>query len=140
MRRTGAGAPELAQVQVRERAGIRHRRVHRPAGSRQGFGALLLGYYDADGRLTYAGKVGTGFDDRMLRQLHAALTQLEQPQPPFERGTWPSREVHWVQPRLVGQVAFTERAAPSSPVPGPAAGQGRRRGRQGGAGKLAPKD
>ena len=79
-----------------------------PRGSRQGFGALLLGYYDADGRLTYAGKVGTGFDDRMLRQLHAALTQLEQPRPPFERGTWPARGVHWVQPRLVGQVAFTE--------------------------------
>jgi DNA ligase D-like protein (predicted ligase) len=79
-----------------------------PRGSRQGFGALLLGYYDADGRLTYAGKVGTGFDNRMLRQLHAALTQLEQPRPPFERGTWPARGVHWVQPRLVGQVAFTE--------------------------------
>ena len=43
-----------------------------PRGSRTGFGALLLGYYDAEGRLRYAGKVGTGFDRRELTSLHAA--------------------------------------------------------------------
>ena len=44
-----------------------------PRGSRTGFGALLLGYYDSDGKLRYAGKVGTGFDRRTLTSLHAAL-------------------------------------------------------------------
>ena len=72
-----------------------------PKGSRVGFGALLLGYYDPDGRLAYAGKVGTGFDDATLASLASMLSGLEQPQSPFAR-------VHWVEPRLVGQVAFSE--------------------------------
>jgi bifunctional non-homologous end joining protein LigD len=79
-----------------------------PQGARKGFGALLIGYYDADGRLTYAGKVGTGFSDRMLRSLHTALSRLVRDQPAFERGKLPHTRVHWVEPQLVGQVAFTE--------------------------------
>lgn len=79
-----------------------------PRGSRQGLGALLLGYYDTVGRLTYAGKVGTGFDAAMLRRLRAALEPLERDTPPFERGNAPRAGVHWVQPRLVGEVAFAE--------------------------------
>ena len=80
-----------------------------PRGSRTGFGALLLGYYDRDGKLRYAGKVGTGFDRRTLTSLHAALAALEQPEPSFEpvRGL-PRSAVHWVEPRLVAQVGFTE--------------------------------
>ena len=50
-----------------------------PRGSRVGFGALLLGYYRADRRLHYAGKVGTGFDRRTLTSLHAALAADERP-------------------------------------------------------------
>jgi DNA ligase D-like protein (predicted ligase) len=79
-----------------------------PQRSRVGFGALLLGYYDADGRLTYAGKVGTGFDQHTLRSLRAELAHLEQDRPPFERGELPRSGVHWVEPRMVAQVAFTE--------------------------------
>jgi DNA ligase D-like protein (predicted ligase) len=79
-----------------------------PKGSRTGFGALLLGYYDRDGRLAYAGKVGTGFDDATLAGLARTLTGLQRPQPPFDRGTLPRTGVHWVEPRLVGQVAFSE--------------------------------
>src|SRR5580692_10081414 len=79
-----------------------------PRGSREGFGALLVGYYDTDGRLTYAGKVGTGFDAAMLRSLRAALGTLERDTPPFELGNPPRAGAHWVQPRLVGQVAFAE--------------------------------
>ena len=80
-----------------------------PRGSRIGFGALLLGYYDRDGKLRYAGKVGTGFDRRTLTSLHAALAADERPEPPFEpvRGL-PRSGVHWVKPRLVAQVGFTE--------------------------------
>jgi DNA ligase D-like protein (predicted ligase) len=80
-----------------------------PQGSRAGFGALLLGYYEPDGTLAYAGKVGTGFDERSLRRLHAALAALERDRPAFRRGTGlPRSGVHWVEPRLVGQVGFTE--------------------------------
>jgi len=80
-----------------------------PKGSRVGFGALLLGYYDADRKLRYAGKVGTGFDRSTLTSLHAALAAHEQPASAFEpvRGL-PRSGVHWVQPRLVAQVGFSE--------------------------------
>jgi bifunctional non-homologous end joining protein LigD len=82
-----------------------------PQGSRTGFGALLLGYYDSDGKLVYAGKVGTGFSQRTLDTLHAALAGLERDRPPFDRGDAPrpgARGVHWTEPRLVGEVGFSE--------------------------------
>jgi DNA ligase D-like protein (predicted ligase) len=78
-----------------------------PKGSRVGFGALLLGYYDS-GRLRYAGDVGTGFDREMLSQLHERLSRLEQDRAAFERDGPPRSGVHWVRPELVVQVAFTE--------------------------------
>jgi bifunctional non-homologous end joining protein LigD len=79
-----------------------------PQRSRIGFGALLLGYYDTDGGLVYAGKVGTGFDNHTLRILHDRLATIERPTPPFGAGKLPRSRVHWVEPRLVGQVAFSE--------------------------------
>jgi bifunctional non-homologous end joining protein LigD len=80
-----------------------------PQRSRVGFGALLLGYYDRDGGLVYAGKVGTGFDRKTLLSLHDRLARLERANPAFRRGRLPSpRGVHWVEPRLVGQVGFSE--------------------------------
>jgi bifunctional non-homologous end joining protein LigD len=82
-----------------------------PQGSRTGFGALLLGYYDADGKLVYAGKVGTGFSQRTLDTLYAALASLERDRPPFDRGDPPrsgAPGVHWTEPRLVGEVGFSE--------------------------------
>ncbi len=79
-----------------------------PRGSRVGFGALLIGYYDAEGRLVYAGKVGTGFDTSTLTTLLQAMAGLELPQPPFDRGRLPRTGVHWVRPQLVGQVGFSE--------------------------------
>lgn len=77
-----------------------------PSGSRQGFGALLVGYYDK-GRLRYAGKVGTGYSDQLLRDLRARLDRIVQPSSPFSE---PVREpgAHWVRPELVAQVGFTE--------------------------------
>jgi DNA ligase D-like protein (predicted ligase) len=79
-----------------------------PQGSRTGFGALLLGYYDPDGQLVYAGKVGTGFSQRVLDSLHAFLAKLERDRPAFDRGHLPRSGVHWVEPRLVGEVGFSE--------------------------------
>jgi bifunctional non-homologous end joining protein LigD len=79
-----------------------------PKGSRQGMGALLLGYFDA-GALVYAGLVGTGFSADMLAELERRLKSLELPATPFQRGA-PDRKkgVHWVQPSLVVEVAFSE--------------------------------
>ncbi len=77
-----------------------------PAGSRAGFGALLLGYHD-HGRLRYAGKVGTGYDRRTLLDIRARLDAAGRATSPFHD---PVRErtPHWAEPQLVAQVAFTE--------------------------------
>lgn len=77
-----------------------------PAGSRVGIGAILIGYYE-DGRMRYAGKVGTGFDRRTLLALRQELDQLQSVDSPFE-GQSAERTAHWVRPRLVAQIAFSE--------------------------------
>ncbi|MEO8740347.1 MAG: DNA ligase D [Casimicrobiaceae bacterium] len=82
----------------------------RPGGSRVGFGALLLGVHDEKGKLLYSGRVGTGFDDKLLTSLHKTLVGLEQPNTPFcnpPTGA-DARGVHWVRPALVAEVSFTE--------------------------------
>lgn len=79
-----------------------------PGGSRTGFGALLVGYYDGD-ELRYAGKVGTGFDDDTLERISRMLSSRECESPPFSpRGALPRQNVHWVCPDLVGRFGFTE--------------------------------
>jgi bifunctional non-homologous end joining protein LigD len=78
-----------------------------PHGERIGFGALLLGYYDND-KLRYAGKVGTGFDNKTLNRLHTKLKKLNREKPPFYGQDLPSSEVHWVNPQLVAEVGFEE--------------------------------
>jgi DNA ligase D-like protein (predicted ligase) len=80
-----------------------------PQGTRTGLGALLLGYYDSDGQLVYAGKVGTGFSQQTLHLLHDELSAMEQDRSPFTRGDLPrERGVHWTKPRLVAQIGFSE--------------------------------
>jgi bifunctional non-homologous end joining protein LigD len=79
-----------------------------PQGSRTDFGALLVGYYEDDGRLSYAGKVGTGFDRDTLQELGGRLRRLERDDPPFHDVHPIPRGTHWVRPELVGQIAFTE--------------------------------
>jgi bifunctional non-homologous end joining protein LigD len=80
-----------------------------PRGSRAGFGALLVGHFQ-DGKLAYAGKVGTGYNDMLLRDLRAELDRLARDNSPFARNTenLPRKDVHWVDPRLVAQIGFTE--------------------------------
>jgi DNA ligase D-like protein (predicted ligase) len=78
-----------------------------PQGSRTDFGALLVGYYE-DGTLRYAGKVGTGFDRETLHSLGRRLRELERDDPAFAHVHPIPRGTHWVEPELVGQVAFTE--------------------------------
>lgn len=78
-----------------------------PKGSRTGFGALLLGYYDG-GDFVYAGKVGTGFSTDILHDLHARMRRLDQDESPFTRGRVRERDAHWAAPELVVQIGFTE--------------------------------
>lgn len=78
-----------------------------PEGSRIGFGALLIGYYD-DGELHYAGKVGTGYDDETLERLRRKMDKIETDDPPFAETKLPRKGVHWVEPRLVGEFGYTE--------------------------------
>jgi bifunctional non-homologous end joining protein LigD len=79
-----------------------------PNGKRTGFGALLVGYYD-QAKLRYAGKVGTGFDEETLRRVGGRLARLKQARSPFADGrAIPERDVTWVKPSLVAEVAFTE--------------------------------
>ncbi|WP_433503459.1 non-homologous end-joining DNA ligase [Pseudonocardia halophobica] len=77
-----------------------------PTGSRQGFGALLVGVYDGDG-LHYAGKVGTGFDGRVLHRLRELFDGLAADRAPFA-GTVREKGTHWLRPELVAQIGFTE--------------------------------
>jgi len=82
-----------------------------PEGSRVALGALLLAYWDrrGGGDLVYAGKVGTGFSQAVLRDLHARLSKLEVEETPCTRGSSiPRKGVHWAKPELVAEVAFTE--------------------------------
>ncbi|MEQ5844360.1 DNA ligase D (plasmid) [Paraburkholderia acidicola] len=81
-----------------------------PAGSRNGFGALLLGVYDAKGALRYAGRVGTGFDAAQLRSIKRELDAHTTARTPFaeaprERSSTP---VHWVRPQFVAECNFAE--------------------------------
>jgi ATP-dependent DNA ligase len=79
-----------------------------PQGARVGLGALLAGYYDGPD-LVFAGKVGTGFDTKLLLDLRQRLDALEQPQSPFTRATGlPRLRAHWVRPQVVIQVGFIE--------------------------------
>ncbi len=78
-----------------------------PQGGRSHFGALLVGYYE-DGELRYAGKVGTGFTAKTLADLHAKMRRLERKGSPFA-GPPPVRKgAHWVTPKLVAQIGFSE--------------------------------
>jgi bifunctional non-homologous end joining protein LigD len=79
-----------------------------PEGQREGIGALLLGAYESE-RLSFAGKVGTGFTVKGARELRRKLNALARKTPPFEPPpTGPDRHAHWVEPRLVAQIRFME--------------------------------
>ncbi|MGZ4984264.1 MAG: ATP dependent DNA ligase, partial [Chthoniobacterales bacterium] len=91
-----------------------------PAGARKHFGALLVGYYEGE-RLVFAGKVGTGFDTKMLRSLHSRFKKEQRNDCPFadlpskQGGVWVQnitpammRKIHWVNPVFVCEVKFAE--------------------------------
>jgi len=79
-----------------------------PQGARVGLGALLVGYYN-ESDFVFAGKIGTGFDTKLLLTLRARLDAIERPEPPFTTGKGlPRLRVHWVRPEIVVQASFIE--------------------------------
>jgi len=79
-----------------------------PQGARVGLGALLVGYFEG-GDFVFAGRIGTGFDTKLLLELRARLDAIEVAQPPFTRATGlPRLRAHWVQPQVVVEVGFIE--------------------------------
>jgi bifunctional non-homologous end joining protein LigD len=79
-----------------------------PQGGRVGLGALLVGYFEGDD-FVFAGKVGTGFDTKLLLELREQLGAIELPKPPFTKATGlPRIRAHWVRPEMVVEVAFIE--------------------------------
>ena len=79
-----------------------------PQGGRVGLGALLVGYYE-DEDFVYAGKVGTGFDTKLLIELRRQLDRLEMTETPFTKAKGlPRVRAHWVRPEIVVHVAFIE--------------------------------
>jgi bifunctional non-homologous end joining protein LigD len=77
-----------------------------PQGSRSGFGSLLLGTYDKDGKLQYAGNVGSGFNAASLRDLKAKMDKLHAEQSPFAPNKDIDKKSHWLKPTLVAEVSF----------------------------------
>jgi bifunctional non-homologous end joining protein LigD len=78
-----------------------------PRGARVGLGALLVGYFERDD-FVFAGKVGTGFDTKLLLELRARLDALAVPNPPFTVGVGLPRAAHWAAPEVVVEVGFIE--------------------------------
>jgi bifunctional non-homologous end joining protein LigD len=79
-----------------------------PQGARVGIGALLVGHLDEAGEFVFAGKVGTGFDTRLLLDLRRRLDAIEIDRTPFTRATGLPRRAHWVRPEIRVRVAFVE--------------------------------
>jgi ATP-dependent DNA ligase len=78
-----------------------------PQGARVGLGALLIGYYEHDD-FVFAGKIGTGFDTKLLLDLRARLDALAVPASPFTKAKGLPRLAHWARPEVVVQAAFIE--------------------------------
>ena len=77
-----------------------------PKGSREKFGALLVGTYEKD-KLIYAGRVGGGFDTGQLSEIYETLTPLIQKKSPFDSKV-PEKNATWVKPVLICEVSFAE--------------------------------
>jgi bifunctional non-homologous end joining protein LigD len=79
-----------------------------PEGSRQYFGSIVLGLYDKQGRLIHVGQAGSGFDQRALLSMWQRLKPLQSAKNPFAGPVEALSRPHWVEPRLVAQIEFSE--------------------------------
>jgi len=79
-----------------------------PEGSREHFGALVLGLYDKRGHLIHVGQAGTGFDQKALKEIYGQLHPLETKANPFYGEIGGLKKVHFVRPKLVAEIKFSE--------------------------------
>jgi bifunctional non-homologous end joining protein LigD len=106
----GKRSPDWIKLKCRKRQEFVIGGYTEPQGARKFFGALLLGVHTDDGRLRYAGRVGTGFDSKTLRSTFTQLQALQQDGCPFDdlpRGI-ANAQTHWVKPQLVAEISFAE--------------------------------
>ncbi|PRA27495.1 DNA ligase D [Pseudomonas poae] len=106
---TGTRSADWIKLKCRRRQEFVIVGYTRPQGSRSGFGALLLAVNGASG-LVYAGRVGTGFNQAALKHIYAQLTPLARKTSPLSKPltSTQAQGVHWVEPKLVGEVQFAE--------------------------------
>ncbi len=78
-----------------------------PAGARSGFGSLILGLYEGR-KLVFCGHVGTGFDEKTLASLSKKMKALKTKSTPFPNPPKLKTRAHWIAPKLVAQIRFTE--------------------------------
>ena len=84
-----------------------------PAGSRDYFGSVVLGLYDKQGNLIHVGQAGSGFDHKTLAQLWKLLKPLETKTNPFHGKVEALKKVHWIKPKLVAEIEFSEWTHPT---------------------------
>jgi bifunctional non-homologous end joining protein LigD len=84
-----------------------------PEGSREHFGSVVLGLYDNQGNLIHVGQAGSGFDQKMLADLGMLLKPLETKTNPFQGKVEALKKVHWVKPKLVAEIEFSEWTHPT---------------------------
>ncbi|MEN3367720.1 MAG: bifunctional non-ous end joining protein LigD, partial [Burkholderiales bacterium] len=103
-------SPDWIKLKCRQRQEFVIGGYTEPQGSRQFFGALLLGVYDDDGKLHYAGKVGTGFDSKLLSSIYKQMKSLEKDKLPFAEKPGGIRlaQTHGLKPQLVAEISFAE--------------------------------
>lgn len=106
--RPGRRSPDWQKLKIEHRQELVIGGFTEPRRTRPHLGALLLGYYDGDGRFVYAGHTGGGFTHEGLRAMRARLDALERTTPPFADPPRPNEAVHWVRPQIAVEVKFAE--------------------------------
>jgi bifunctional non-homologous end joining protein LigD len=104
----GARSRDWLKLKLQHRAEFVVGGFTEPRRSREFLGALLLGYFDSDGKLHYVGHVGGGFNRQSLRQTFERLEALKQPDSPFAETPRTNERAHWVRPKVVVEVKFAE--------------------------------
>ena len=104
----GARSRDWLKLKLQHRAEFVIGGYTEPRRTRPYLGAILLGYFDDEGRLRYVGHTGGGFNRESLREMYEQLRRIEQPESPFMNTPRTNERAHWVKPRVVVEVKFAE--------------------------------
>ncbi len=115
----GRRTREWLKIKIRHRLECVVGGYTEPEGSRAHFGSLVLGLYDAKGRLIHVGQAGSGFDQKSLDEIWKMLKKIATKKNPFFGEVEALREVFWVKPELVAEIEFAEWTDGTSEGSGP---------------------